>query len=286
MALRGEMRRFSLVLATVGRLEQPVRFLSSLMEQTYRSFELIVVDQNEDDRLAPALKYHSKMMPIRIVKSPPGVSRARNLGLKMAGGEIVGFPDDDCVYPPDLLERVAISFDANPGIHGLSGRAIDLQGREYARFDRSVGPISRLNVWRRTVTFTLFLRLEVIRAMGGFDEALGPGAGTPWLAAEDIDYPLRVIASGYLIHYDPTIVVMHPSPIAEGYGPALDRAYRYGLGIGRVWRKHRFPLWLVTYYLARPLGGAMLSLAQGHMEKARYHWSAFRGRLQGWSAKL
>jgi len=278
--------RFSLILATLGRIDEPGAFLESLARQTYRSLELIVVDQNEDDRLRPVLERFSDSILIRRVKCGRGVSRARNLGLGLVTGDIVGFPDDDCVYPSGLLQRVAAFFDARPDAHGLSGRAVDMDGREYARFDRAPGRIDLHNVWRRTVTFTLFLRAEVSRDLGGFDETLGPGAGTPWAAAEDIDYPLRAAKLGYLIEYDPSIVVMHPNPLSEGYEIACDRAYRYGLGIGRVWRKHGFPIWLVAYYLLRPLGGAALRVMQNRPGEARYHWNAFCGRLKGWAASL
>jgi len=278
--------KLSLVLATISRTQELKEFLRSLRDQEYQNLELIIVDQNQDDRLLPVLDEYAEKLRICRLVSEPGLSKARNVGISAITGDVVGFPDDDCYYPHGLLHLVDRCLEHHQEIDGLTGRVVGKAGENYARFHRRPGYLTKFNVWQRAASSTMFLRRSVVNAVGPFDESLGPGAGTPWLAAEDIDYPLRAIASGYLIYYDPAIVVMHPSPIAEGYGPALDRAYRYGLGIGRVWRKHRFPLWLVTYYLARPLGGAMLSLAQGHMEKARYHWSAFRGRLQGWSAKL
>jgi len=73
-------------------------------------------------------------------------------------------------------------------------------------------------------------------------------------------------------------IVPVPKRKVEAYGRMAQKA-------GRVWRKHRFPLWQVVYHLARPLGGAVTGLAQGRPQKAKYHLSAFRGRLLGWLSR-
>jgi GT2 family glycosyltransferase len=274
--------RFSLVVATVNRTAELARFLAALAEQTYTNFELIVVDQNLDDRLRLVLAPYDSRFTIVHLHAALGVSHARNVGLQQSCGEIVAFPDDDCWYPRELLARVAHVLEAHPDLGGLTGRSVDAQGAQSgdARFDAQAGGVSLVNVWRRTCTYTLFLQRRVVETIGGFDETLGPGAGTPWGGGEDIDYPIRALKAGFTLHYDPTIQVCHPSP------PALaSRAYQYGAGIGRVWSKHHFPLWYVLYHLIRPLGGSLLSLGRGEMPKTQYHWHAFRGRLTGWRSQ-
>ena len=54
------MIRFSLVLSTINRTDEVRRFLTTLDSQTYRQFELIVVDQNKDGRLLPILKPYAE----------------------------------------------------------------------------------------------------------------------------------------------------------------------------------------------------------------------------------
>ncbi len=278
------MIRFSLVLSTINRTDEVRRFLTTLDSQTYRQFELIVVDQNKDERLLPVLEPYEKMFSIVHCTSKPGLSAARNVGLKHTVGDVVTFPDDDCLYPPELLERVASFLDAHPNVAGLAGRLqMGNPGQiGTARFDRKAGLISQANVWKRVNSSTIFVRRKVVEEIGGFDESLGVGAGTPWAGGEDIDYPLRVVEAGFKFYYSPDLCVLHPSVPEYDYSRLADRAYGYGAGIGRVWRKHDYPFWLVAYFLLRPLGGAFLNFVAGRRDKARFHIAAFRGRFRGW----
>lgn len=272
----------SLIVATLGRTSELKRLLASLDGQTYRNFELIVVDQNSDRRLEPILDPFRGRYPIFHLCCTIGASKARNVGLRHMAGDAVAFPDDDCWYPNWLLEKV-VQILKNTNWDGLSGCIIDEAGEvnSDARFDTVAGKISITNVWHRVCMVGMFLRKNVVDAIGGLDETLGPGAGTPWGGAEDIDYPVRAIKAGLSIYYNPDIKVFHPSPSANSWGERTSRAYAYGAGIGRVWRKHGFPHWLVAYYLVRPFGGSVLYVSIGDWSRARYQWNAFRGRLRG-----
>ena len=274
--------RFSLVMATVGRTGEIEHLLASLDAQTDHEFELIVVDQNPDDRISKLLERYRSKVPIFHLRSEPGVSRARNIGIEHATGEVIGFPDDDCWYPSDLLAKVSRYLREHTEMDGVSGRVTDEGGSFDARFDEVPGLLEPSNVWLRTAAVSIFVRREAAGKIGGFDEKLGPGAGTVWGGGEDIEYALRAVRSGLHIYYDPALMVFHPHALASGYREMSGRAYSYGAGIGRVWRKHDYPIRLVAYSLLRPAGGAILSLLLARPDKARYHWSGFRGRLRGW----
>ena len=90
--------KFSLILATLNRTGEVDYLLKTLDRQTYRNFELIVVDQNADDRLVPLLAPYQANFPILHLQSAKGLSRARNVALEHVSGDIVAFPDDDCAY--------------------------------------------------------------------------------------------------------------------------------------------------------------------------------------------
>ncbi len=274
--------RFSLVMATVGRTEETRKFLTSLRNQSYRDFDLIVVDQNSDERLAPILASYEDEFPILHLR--PGVrgaARARNTGIEHAEGDLIAFPDDDCSYPPDLLSRVARFFSEHPDEDGLNGRSTDDRGEtNMGRFATEPGAINRMNVWGRGIEYAIFLRRERVRGVW-FDEKLGPGADTPWGAGEATDYLLQLLDRGVSLHYDPSITVVHPSAVPPYTDESIHKARSYGRGMGYVLKKHKTPPRLKARWLYRPLGGSILSLAVLRHSKARFHWNIFIGRLQG-----
>jgi glycosyltransferase involved in cell wall biosynthesis len=241
---------FDLVVATVGRTDELQRFLESLDAQTHRDFRLVVVDQNDDDRVAPLLDERALRL-----HSPAGLSRARNAALPQLTAEVVAFPDDDCVYPPDLLERVAARIE---GLDGVVGRE--------PWWTTEAAVLTRDNLWNRAISFTIFLRRTVVERVGTFDERLG----LPSSSGEEIDYLIRALDAGMQIEYDPSLVVAHPRK-------HVDVATRDGESIGYLLRKHAYPKRVVARMLVRPAGGAVL-----HPRRARFHLATLRGRLVGY----
>src|SRR6185295_9143195 len=263
---------------------EPARFLRELDRQTFRDFELIVVDQNPDDRLAGILKSFNERFTIVRARSEKGLSRARNVGLRIITGDIVAFPDDDCWYPSELLERVKNFFDTHPELHGLTGRPIGERGQTVlGQYDGKAGQLTKFNVWRRINSNTLFLRRDVVARVGGFDESLGVGSGTPWGSSEDIDYPLRALRDGFKIFYDPSFSIFHPDDTADkDLSFRTQKAYAYSLGRGRVLRKHHYPTWFLAYNLIGPLRPSFIAMLRGRLQEARYFWLLTEGRLRGW----
>src|SRR5205823_3889706 len=105
------------------------RLLNSLAEQTYRRFRVILVDQNSDQRLEPIVTDHADAIAITRLASHPGLSRARNIAFQHLEGDIIALPDDDCIYPPDLLMRVGDLLARHPEWDGLAGRTVDQTGK-------------------------------------------------------------------------------------------------------------------------------------------------------------
>lgn len=278
-----EAPRLSLILCTAAthrRVAEIGRLLDSLAAQSFTDFEVVVVDQNDGFDLAALLAPHAGRLRLVHVRSALGLSRARNVGLRHARGALCGFPDDDCWYPEDLLARVAAAFD-DPALDGLHGKGADAEGRDMARFDAEPGPISKLDVLERSVSCALFYRTEAVSGIGGFDEGLGLGSGTEWVGCEDYDLPIRLIAAGRRLRYDPTLVVHHPCPTLVYDRDSIRRAAAQSPSFGRILALHRYPAWFVAARVARPLGGALVSLAQGRTMKSRYHLASFLGRARG-----
>jgi hypothetical protein len=177
----------------------------------------------------------------------------------------VAFPDDDCVYPPDLLEGVARRLDADPGLEGVTGRE--------PSWTSSAAVLTRENLWKRAISFTIFLRRAVVERVGAFDETLG----LPTSSGEEFDYLIRALDAGGRIEYDPSLVVTHDvKPNADSFGG------REGASLGYILRKHGYPRRTVTRMFVRPAGGVVVALAHGDRRHARFHLDTLRGRLHGY----
>jgi glycosyltransferase involved in cell wall biosynthesis len=274
---------FDIVLATVGRRKEISRLLDSLAAQSHRNFRLIVVDQNVDERLVPFLERYADAVTCLRLTSDRGLSRARNVGLRAVTGDIVAFADDDCWYPVDLLARVGVLLDANPSWDGVTGSVTDASGLpSSSRWSKRAGVLDRINVWTRGVSVSVFLRRAAVERIGEFDETLGIGAGTAWGSGEETDYLLRALERGCRLLYEPTLNVFHPQTMSEFTDVSIAAGRSYGLGMGRVIRKHAYPWWFGAYHVARAAGGAALALGQGHAAEARFHLAVARGRAVGW----
>jgi GT2 family glycosyltransferase len=279
----GALPKFDLILATVGRTEEVARFLQALDAQSYPRFRVIVANQNDDDRLAPILAGFEDAFAILRVRSEPGLSRSRNVALEHVEADVVGFPDDDCWYPLDLLQRVADFFATHPEWDGLGVRPVDELGRQAAgRADTEAGAMTVYNLWRRVGSYTLFLRRPVLDEVGPFDETLGVGTSTPWRAGEDLDYVARAVRAGLRIFYDPSLGVYHPRKREHSSRPDARQGYEYGAGFGRALRKNGLPWWFATYCVVRSCGASLLNLLALRPARARFYFAVARGRVRGW----
>ena len=269
-----------LVVATVDRVDELDRLLDSLERQTHRGFRVLLVDQNDDDRLDPVIERHAGVN-LEHLHSARGLSRARNAALGSVTADLVAFPDDDCVYADDLLERVARRFAERPDLDGVTGRAVGLDGSAAPNWKTDSATLDRDNLWNRAISFTVFLRRDVVAGVGPFDEQLGLGSATPWHSGEEIDYLVRAVSDGARIEYDPELTVAHgQAPLSPDALRALGR--RDGASVGYILRKHRYPARVVARMLVRPVGGALVSLTHRDLAAARFQTATLRGRLAGY----
>ena len=266
---------FDLVVATVGRRKELGALLDSLEAQQYPRLRVLVVDQNEDDRVAALLE--GRPLELVRLRSERGLSRARNVGLREVSAELVAFPDDDCTYPPRLLELVAARFRADTQLDGLTGRAEDATGRSSSSWKRNAALLTRDNLWNRANAATMFLRRELVARVGEFDELLGLGSGRRCASGEETDYLVRAVSGGARIAYDPSLVVRH-----EVREDGAEVGLRDGASLGYLLRKHRYPPRTVARMLVRPAGGAVVALGRLDVPRARYYAATLRGRVSGY----
>ncbi len=110
------MSIISIVVATYNRSKLLKECLESLLAQTYRDLEIIVVDDGSTDDTSKTIKILTdKRHKVRYYYRPHlGVSAARNFGLAQAKGEYVGFFDSDDLWPANYIEKMIKSLQAAP----------------------------------------------------------------------------------------------------------------------------------------------------------------------------
>lgn len=224
--------------------------LASLKEIRYDAFEVVVVD-NAPSSTVPAESFRDAVGDdprFRLVVEPrPGLSRARNRGLAEAAYAHVAFTDDDVLVDPSWLEGIARGFGRDPMTGCVTGfvPSAQLDTPSQRRFDERVWWSSSTDphvydLARRDDESRLFpfdagtigtganfaIDRDLIRDIGGFDEALG--AESPTLGGEDLDAFVRVLRAGRSIVYEPSAIVWHIHRLAA----EELRGHMYGYGVG------------------------------------------------------
>lgn len=278
--------KISLILATINRTEENERFIRSLDRQDYRNIELIIVDQNCDDRLIPLIKEFKESLDIIHVRSNTGLSRARNVGISYCSGDIVAFPDDDCWYPPELISKIISTIKTCEQIDVFTCQAVDESYRTLSRQSKQdVYEILKPDVIGKgiAISFCLFFRKSVVDKVGQFDEEIGVGADTPYGAGEESDYLYRALDNGFRVFHFPEFKIFHPRK-SSGKGLVLSRAAGYGFGIGYVMRCNKVSFIYIMRLLLRRILRAFVYILRldVHNFLFTFMWSV--NLLKGWAS--
>jgi GT2 family glycosyltransferase len=204
----------SIILPTYNREEILCQTISQLLDQTYTSYELIVVDQTAEHKMETKqfLTNHAgKLRYFQLIK--PSLPQAKNYGVQQAKGEVVVFIDDDVIIEPHWLHAHVKNFqDARIG--GISGRVLE-EGVPVVN-TTDVGRVTRWGrvINNRTATVRTEIewasggnssfRRELIEEAGGFDESFHGNA-----IFEDTDFSFRLRQLGYIIYFDPEAAIIH-----------------------------------------------------------------------------
>jgi glycosyltransferase involved in cell wall biosynthesis len=279
------MIKFSLVVPTRDRVEELKFLLISLANQTVLDFELIIVDQNTDDRLVPILATFPYAEKVQHVKSAPtGASCARNIGLARASGEIIAFPDDDCWYPKDILENVTRWFKESPSYDILALTSRDETGRKTGnRWHVPHCDLTSINIFRTSAAYTFFIRANTEKYNIQFDEAIGPGSGTCFGASEDTDVLLSLMKQGARGRFHSAWYIGHPRKDMIAGQLGSERWRKYGHGMGRVLGKHSLLLLWFSFVIL-DFGRALVLILAGKRKPAALYASHGTGLIHSYFA--
>jgi len=244
--------KVSLVLATLGRDLELADFLKSLMIQTYKDFELIIIDQNKDGKIDDIVESINSYLDVKHVKVDfTGNARARDYGIGLAQGRIVAFPDDDCAYDKDVLKKVVAEFNRRPNLSILVAGSYDISSSRFSIGvnSHSAQYFSRFNMMG--VEFTQFFdRKKIDGKQFYLDHDFG--IGSKYSGAEGFELLYRLLRAGSTAFYTPEIKIYHPDK--DHYKLGTGRMLMYSTGIGAYIRKFANQQDVfILYYIARKM---------------------------------
>lgn len=197
--------------------------VASLLNQTYHKLEIIIViDGNEELYQRIAATYQNQCN-IRVVASAQsvGVSGARDLGIKVAQGDILAFIDDDAVAEKEWIEGLVNTYQKHNAF-AVGGKILPmwlsgkpdylpeelfwLVGLTYEGYDKE-GAIEVRNALGCNMSF----KREVFERVGGFSQGFGFAMkGTSYVQGEEPELALRMKAKvGRGVIYNPELIVYH-----------------------------------------------------------------------------
>lgn len=270
----------SLIMPTLNRFDEIDLLMKSLEEQTYKEFELIVVDQNECDKVKTIVENYTDKIDVKYIKSyKKGLSYNRNIGIENAKGQIIAFPDDDCEYESNILQTVVDFFENNREYKIFSCKTMDRNKVDsFKKMADGVCEITSTNVLDTITSITFFVNFED-RNYTLFDGKLGVGG--EFGSGEEIDYILDLLNRGFRGRYFEDYIVYHPAKKHSKSKEKYNRDYNYGRGFGAlckkeiIYRKNRKFIRVMLSKLTRNIGGLILS------SNRDYHSATIKGRISG-----
>jgi glycosyltransferase involved in cell wall biosynthesis len=223
------MPRISAAIITHNRAHYLEEAITSVLDQTCRDFELIVVDDGStDDTEAVIEPYLDRIRYVR--QERQGKAAARNAAVELAQGELVAFCDSDDAWYPDRLERQLAAFEQAPEVGMVHGHVtvIDSESRvlpertdairsEFGSAHQNGATYASYASDCKCLSSTILVRREVFETVGPYDSAL---------AIEDYDFYLRV-----LLHFD--LLFLDSEPLAR-YRAHSEKTGEYELGSGQI----------------------------------------------------
>ncbi len=272
--------------------------LESLTNQTYRNFEIIVVDDGSSDNtylISKNMEFSEKgKRLIALTKPNAGKAEALNFGIEAASGELILAVDADSRLSPDAIELMVAYFD-DPKVGAVAGSVyVTNQNTIWTKL-QALEYIQGLNLVRNGQAFLKLVNI-IPGPIGMFrkDAIIEAGGYQNDTYAEDCDLTLHLIGQGYKIDYEIDAVSYTEAP--EELLDLLKQRYRWTRGILQSVLKHKDKLWklhknfsmsMVIWYMLFeavfwPIASIFanvfiiyIGVSSGHSEMLIYWWIIF-----------
>ena len=235
----------SVIIPTYNRADLIGETLESVLAQTYRPIEILVVDDGStDDTESVVRSYEAKLtegLALRYLRQEhSGAPTARNRGLADSGGDFIQFLDSDDTIAPGKLRAQVAALAAKPSVSVAYGP----WRCEYLGRKRRLGPKQQeapqesedsmlrgylSGRWYLPLHGYLFSRAAVV-AVGPWDETL--------LRGQDADYMIRCLLSGSRFVYVPGSEVLYRRHPGEHIGHPAAFARHFESRLSLIHKQH------------------------------------------------
>lgn len=186
---RSSTPRVSVILPTLNAADYVRKAIDSILQQTYRNFEILIVDDGSTDETHSIVQsYDDDRIRVFIRDEPDNLAGALNYGIEVANGEFVARQDADDISASDRLARQVAFLDSHPDV-ALVGTATqmiselgDERGMRHVLERPTIEDLLEKNQFVHGSV--MFRKERVLEATGGYD--------TLFETSEDYDLWLRL----------------------------------------------------------------------------------------------
>lgn len=199
----------SVVIATYNKADTIRAAIDSVLNQTYRDFEILVVDDGSTDDTAQRVKPYGDKIRY-LPKKNGGTGSTRNLGIAQARGRFVAFLDGDDLWLPNKLELQMAAFEKEPQLAAVqcSAHYVDpaLKVIETRRCSPGQDTLLDFLLFRNLPAFAscVVIKKEILEKIGGF--------GLNLVILSDWDMCCRIARAGTLRSVPEPLVLYRQYP--------------------------------------------------------------------------
>lgn len=174
--------------------------IESVLKQTYKKYEYIIVDGNSKDKTLDIIKSYEKKFNNNleyISESDKGLYDAMNKGIKLASGDVIGILNsDDILYDENVFQKIIDNFEENDGVYSN----LVLMNEDFTKITRNFKSkeLSKKKGWHPPHP-TLYLKKEIYEKYGNYN--------INYKIAADLDFMYRIINNNVKLKYIDTCFV-------------------------------------------------------------------------------
>ncbi len=224
-----KMKKYSVIVPVYNRISEVVDLLDSLQKQTYKNFEIIIVEDGSTDKCDKVVEEYSATLDIKyFFKENSGPGDSRNYGMEKAEGEYLIFFDSDCIIPAQYFAEVEKYLATNP-VDAFGGP--DSADESFSNVQKAInysmtsivttggvrGKENKLDTYQPR-SFNMGISRAVYEKVGGYSD-IHPG--------EDPDLSYRIMNAGFSIGLIEDAFVYHKRRI--DFSKFVKQVYKFGV---------------------------------------------------------